>query len=78
MNITEVSAPFFIDRPIVAYLLYPRIDRLLIFEDIPVGEKVVIKHITDGVAIEEHHYVYPTPNGYPQFILQRPVNNGYY
>lgn len=55
-----------------AYLWFERQRRVRIFDNrIILGDKIVIHYVDDNlVKIEEHFYCYPTPSGFPEFILQ--------
>lgn len=52
-----------------AYMWWPRLRKLMIFEAVPIGTRMVIKYEDDGEHWEDHFHVYPTPHGYPQFVI---------
>jgi hypothetical protein len=56
-------------RGVCAYMHWPRLRKLMIFEHMPLGTKVAVVYKTDDEVYEEHFHTYPTSSGFPQFVL---------
>lgn len=52
-----------------AYLHWPRLKKIMIFEPLPINTLVEVIYETGDDTFAEHFNVYPTPSGYPQFVL---------